>query len=174
MSIISSFSHCISCMTESTVNHHVTVLWQIVLTYCSSLLLLIWSTKTETCFPIERATSHTVTRCCEAQIWQRGTRTQCENVSATGPGHMVLLDGLVERGLAQQQEAEANPHGQQPGHGKAKSAGQHLVGGGRGNRDRIALHCVSKHIHNTHCVFNSLGKRKDTSILTYSHITRNI
>lgn len=42
---------------------------------------------------------------------------------------MVLLDGLVERGLAQQQEAEANPHGQQPGHGKAESAGWHIVGG---------------------------------------------
>lgn len=38
---------------------------------------------------------------------------------------MVLLDGLVERGLAQQQEAEANPHGQQPGHGEAGSAGRH-------------------------------------------------
>lgn len=38
---------------------------------------------------------------------------------------MVLLDGLVECGLAQQQEAEANPHGQQPGHGKAESGEQH-------------------------------------------------
>lgn len=37
----------------------------------------------------------------------------------------MLLDGLVERGLAQQQEAEANPHGQQPGHGMAESAGRH-------------------------------------------------
>lgn len=46
---------------------------------------------------------------------------------------MVLLDGLVERGLAQQQEAEANPHGQQPGHGEAGSAGRHTGG----NRDRF-------------------------------------
>ena len=35
---------------------------------------------------------------------------------------MVLLEGLIECGLAQQQEAKANPHGQQPGHVQAKSA----------------------------------------------------
>lgn len=40
----------------------------------------------------------------------------------------MLLDGLVECGLAQQQEPEANPHGQQPGHGEAGSAGRHTAG----------------------------------------------
>lgn len=54
---------------------------------------------------------------------QRGARTQGEDVGATGPSHMVLLDGLVERGLAQQQEAEANPNGQQPGHGEGRVCG---------------------------------------------------
>lgn len=46
-----------------------------------------------------------------------GSSLQSDNVGAAGPGHMVLLDGLVECGLAQQQEAQANPHGQEPGHG---------------------------------------------------------
>lgn len=41
---------------------------------------------------------------------------------------MVLLDGLVEGGLAKQQESQANPHGQQPGHGKAESAVGHITG----------------------------------------------
>lgn len=43
--------------------------------------------------------------------------TQGEDVGVAGPGHVVLLDGLVERGLAEEQEAQANPDGQQPGHG---------------------------------------------------------
>lgn len=41
---------------------------------------------------------------------------------------MVLLDRLVKCGLAEQQDAEANPHGQEPGHVKAESAGWHMVG----------------------------------------------
>lgn len=53
---------------------------------------------------------------------------------------MVLLDGLEERGLAQQQEAEANPHGQQPGHGEA--AGRR--GDIRGNRNRALLQLIPK------------------------------
>lgn len=70
---------------------------------------------------------------------------------------MVLLDRLVERGLAQQQEAEANPHGQQPGHGEAESAGQHIegVGGGQGQN------CIKM------CVFNSLGQTKERQQSTY-------
>lgn len=51
-----------------------------------------------------------------------------------GPSHVVvLLDGLVERGLAEEQEAQANPHGQQPGHGGTGACGGGwwgLVGGG--------------------------------------------
>lgn len=43
-----------------------------------------------------------------------------------GPRHVVLLDGLVERGLAEEQEAQANPRGQQPGHGGTEPGG---VGG---------------------------------------------
>lgn len=67
---------------------------------------------------------------------------------------MVLLDGLVESGLAQQQEAEANPHGQQPGHGKAESAGRRTAGEKQqGNRDRVVLQHVSINIYNTHIVF---------------------
>ena len=38
---------------------------------------------------------------------------------ASGPGHVVLLEGLVQRGLAQQQEAKANPQAQEQGHGRA-------------------------------------------------------
>lgn len=41
-----------------------------------------------------------------------------------GPRHVVLLDGLVERGLAEEQEAQANPHGQQPGHGGMQPGGR--------------------------------------------------
>lgn len=117
-----------------------------------SLAVAFKTAKAENCCPIERATSCTVMLCCEAEIWQKGTRTQGENVSATGPGHMVLLDGLVECGLAQQQEAEANPHGQQPGHGKAESAGRYTAGEKQqGNTDRVVLQHVSIHKH-THWV----------------------
>lgn len=64
---------------------------------------------------------------------------------------MVLLDGLVERGPAQQQEAEANPHGQQPGHGKAGSAGQHIAGvGEREGSGTELLYTVSPNIFTTH------------------------
>lgn len=67
---------------------------------------------------------------------KKEAHTQGEDVGAPWPGHVVLLDGLIERGLAQQQEAEANPHNQQPGHGKGESAGQNTVGmvGGQENR----------------------------------------
>lgn len=40
---------------------------------------------------------------------------------------MVLLDCLVERGLAEEEEAEANPHGQQPRHGEASLCGDKNV-----------------------------------------------
>lgn len=64
---------------------------------------------------------------------------------------MVLLDRLVERGLAKQQEAEANPHGQQPGHGKAESAGRRTVGKKQQeNRGRVVIQHVSININNTH------------------------
>lgn len=76
---------------------------------------------------------------------KKGTHTQGEDVGATGSGHMVLLDGLVERGLAQQQEAEANPHGQQPGHGKAESAGQHTAGGGAREAQGQLYYSMSTH-----------------------------
>lgn len=110
---------------------------------------------------MERAPCFTVTGCYEAEIWQRGTRTQGENVSATRPGHMVLLDGLVESCLAQQQEAEANPHGQQPGHGKAESAGWHAAGEKQqGDRGRVVLQHVSIYIYNTHCVYFMCQKDK--------------
>lgn len=75
---------------------------------------------------------------------------------------MVLLDGLVECGLAQQQEAEANPHGQQPGHGKAESAGQH-TGGGRTGQE--LYYSVSPYIFTTHTLcFNLLCQTKETNI----------
>lgn len=48
--------------------------------------------------------------------------TQGEDVGVAWPRHVVLLDGLVERGLAEEQEAQANPHGQQPGHGGTEPA----------------------------------------------------
>ncbi|KAF3855933.1 hypothetical protein F7725_016656 [Dissostichus mawsoni] len=69
-----------------------------------------------TALPIKR--QHLALKHCavKPKSVQRGSRTQGEDVGAAGPGHMVLLDGLVESGLAQQQEAQANPHGQQPGH----------------------------------------------------------
>lgn len=77
---------------------------------------------------------------------------------------MVLLDGLVERGLAQQQEAEANPHGQQPGHGKAESAGRHTAGEEQQeNRDRVVLRHVCIHICNAKVVFTSMCQTKGTN-----------
>lgn len=45
-------------------------------------------------------------------------RTQSEDVGTSRPSHVVLLDGLVKCSLAQQQEAQANPHSQEPGHGE--------------------------------------------------------
>lgn len=60
---------------------------------------------------------------------------------------MVLLDGLVERCLAQQQEAKANPHGQQPGHGEAESTEQHKV---RTNRTLLEK---SVHVFTTDSIF---------------------
>lgn len=62
------------------------------------------------------AVSHPIPRCYEdGELWwggRKSARTQGENVGAAGSCHMVLLDGLVECRLTQQQEAEANPHGQ--------------------------------------------------------------
>lgn len=68
---------------------------------------------------------------------------------------MVLLDGLVECGLAQQQETEANPHGQQPGHGKAESAGWHTAGGETTGKQRQFYYSMSPYIFATHtlCLF---------------------
>lgn len=43
-----------------------------------------------------------------------------EDVGVTRPGHVVLLDGLVEGGLAQEHPAQAKPRGQQPGHGAGR------------------------------------------------------
>lgn len=91
---------------------------------------------------------------CEADDWQRGTRTQGEDVCAAGPGNMVLLDRLVERGLANQQEAKANPHGQQPGHGKAESAARRAVGRKQQeNMDWVVLQHVSIQFNNTHASY---------------------
>lgn len=59
--------------------------------------------------------------------------TQGEDVGVAGPRHVVLLDGLVERGLAEEQEAQANPHGQQPGHGDGTEP---VAGGREGKTDR--------------------------------------
>lgn len=59
--------------------------------------------------------------------------TQGEDVGVAGPRHVVLLDGLVERGLAEEQEAQANPGSQQPGHGGTEPAGR-CGAGGRGDR----------------------------------------
>lgn len=59
--------------------------------------------------------------------------TQGEDVGVAGPRHVVLLDGLVERGLAEEQEAQANPGGQQPGHVGTEPAGR-CGEGGRGDR----------------------------------------
>lgn len=93
---------------------------------------------------------------CEADDWQRGSRTQGEDVCAAGPGNMALLDRLVERGLANQQEAKANPHGQQPGHGKAESAARQVVGRKQqGNRDWVVLQHVSIQFNNTHACTQS-------------------
>lgn len=61
---------------------------------------------------------------------------------------MVLLDGLVERGLAKQQEAEANPHGQQPGHGEGQVC-RAARSGGEGKRGRVVLQDVSIRTNNT-------------------------
>lgn len=58
--------------------------------------------------------------------------TQGEDVSVAGARHMVLLNGLVERGLAEEQEAQANPDGQQPGHGGTEPAGRWDKDGQRG------------------------------------------
>lgn len=69
---------------------------------------------------------------------------------------MVLLDGLVECGLAQQQEAEANPHGQQPGHGKAESAGRRAAGRVEANNRRTGTklyYSVSPYIFTAYIVF---------------------
>lgn len=61
---------------------------------------------------------------------EAGAPTQGEDVGVAGPSHVVvLLDGLVERGLAEEQEAQANPHGQQPGHGGTGACGGGWVGG---------------------------------------------
>lgn len=50
-------------MTESMVNHHVTALWQIVLTYCSSSLAVgFTAAKTETCLPPSRGQRLTLSR----------------------------------------------------------------------------------------------------------------
>lgn len=62
--------------------------------------------------------------------------TQGEDVGVAGPCHVVLLDGLVERGLAEEQEAQANPDGQQPGHGGTEPAGRWE----RGKMDRGACY----------------------------------
>lgn len=61
-----------------------------------------------------------------------------------GPCHVVLLDGLVERGLAEEQEAQANPHSQQPGHGGTQPA----AGGREGEMERER--CVLAHVYHTH------------------------
>lgn len=95
---------------------------------------------------------HSLQRCAaKAGVFtKRRERTQGEDVGATGAGHVVLLDGLVERGLAQQQEAEANPHGQQPGHGRAESAGRHTAGGKQTGELCITA-CLHKYLQNTLC-----------------------
>lgn len=59
----------------------------------------------------------------------------------------MLLDGLVECGLAKQQEAEANPHGQQPGHGEGQVCRAARSGGGK--RGRVVLQDVSIRTNNT-------------------------
>lgn len=107
---------CLSCMNTSAVNHQGTVPRQVTLTYCSI------SAKAD-----EQSEVSIASLCCVAETGQKEAHTQGEDVGATWPGHVVLLDGLIERGLAQQQEAEANPHDQQPGHGKAESAGRHTT-----------------------------------------------
>lgn len=56
-----------------------------------------------------------------------------------GPRQVVLLDGLVERGLAEEQEAQANPHDQQPGHGGTEPA----AGGREGKMDREVCYDTS-------------------------------
>lgn len=64
-----------------------------------------------------------------------------------GPSHVVvLLDGLVERGLAEEQEAQANPHGQQPGHGGTGACGGSWGGGGDGQR-AVLRHVYPSHTH---------------------------
>lgn len=61
----------------------------------------------------------------------------------------MLLDGLVERGLAKQQEAEANPHGQQPGHGEGQVCRAARSRRGEGRRGRVVLQDVSIRTNNT-------------------------
>ena len=52
----------------------------------------------------------------QLQVWVKVAMgmvlTQVLDVATPSPGHVVLLDGLVECSLAQQQEAQANPHTQ--------------------------------------------------------------
>lgn len=73
--------------------------------------------------------------------------TQGEDVGVAGPCHVVLLDGLVERGLAEEQEAQANPDGQQPGHGGTQPAGRC---GGRWERGRDGQRGVLHYMTMTH------------------------
>ena len=80
--------------------------------------------------------------------------THGEDVGATVLGHMVLLDGLVEGGLAQQQESQANPHGQQPGHGEAKSAVGHTAGRHTTEDERATLQMPP-------CIFTEKQSRRN-------------
>ncbi len=75
---------------------------------------------------------------------------------------MVLLDGLVECGLAQQQEAEANPHGQQPGHGKAESAGRHTAREKQGQSCITA--CLHTYLQHTHCVYFNVPNKRNREV----------
>lgn len=134
----------------STVANHSDTLQQ-------SLAVAFYQHKAESLCPAERATSHN----CAAVLWsfapykKKGTRTQGEDVGATGPGHMVLLDGLVERGLAEQQEAKANPHDQQPGHGEGRVCrmARSRTGGNSRKTGKRVHFSMSPYIFTTHILY---------------------
>lgn len=114
----------------------------------------------DNCYPAERDAWHTP-RSNSSHRGKCSVRTQGEDVSASGSGHVVLLDGLVECGLAQQQETEANPRGQQPGHGEAESAGQHTTI--RRLQTSVQTYC-SKLIWQTHIsdIFNNSAMKRSS------------